>query len=268
MKLVNNRRNIVESLRRLKSNPEVESAELSELTQKLSSIIRTDSDWDKNIQGIRGRLRMFNNKQVMRVTEQSNIDIHAAMHRPTVLIFGAPASMGPDAESLASCFVYTLQQALHTRYGSKNALPLFAFFDEYQTLNLDIAGRLSAIVRGANGGLTVILQNVSQIANSSGATGDSSQSGMSELKTIFSNSAIRVCLHNADETTAKFFSEEIGKHAVIVPGIADHYAATGFGIFPNSVEQDPLAAGSSSRRSRFHQAYGKATRTRVLSCSG
>lgn len=234
MKLVNNRRNIVESLRRLKSNPEVESAELSELTQKLSSIIRTDSDWDKNIQGIRGRLRMFNNKQVMRVTEQSNIDIHAAMHRPTVLIFGAPASMGPDAESLASCFVYTLQQALHTRYGSKNALPLFAFFDEYQTLNLDIAGRLSAIVRGANGGLTVILQNVSQIANSSGATGDSSQSGMSELKTIFSNSAIRVCLHNADETTAKFFSEEIGKHAVIVPGIADHYAATGFGIFPNS----------------------------------
>lgn len=234
MKLVNNRRNIVESLRRLKSNPEVESAELSELTQKLSSIIRTDSDWDKNIQGIRGRLRMFNNKQVMRVTEQSNIDIHAAMHRPTVLIFGAPASMGPDAESLASCFVYTLQQALHTRYGSKNVLPLFAFFDEYQTLNLDIAGRLSAIVRGANGGLTVILQNVSQIANSSGATGDSSQSGMSELKTIFSNSAIRVCLHNADETTAKFFSEEIGKHAVIVPGIADHYAATGFGIFPNS----------------------------------
>ncbi|MCC7529843.1 MAG: type IV secretory system conjugative DNA transfer family protein [Candidatus Melainabacteria bacterium] len=234
MKLVNNRRNIVESLRRLKSNPEVESAELSELTQKLSSIIRTDSDWDKNIQGIRGRLRMFNNKQVMRVTEQSNIDIHAAMHRPTVLIFGAPASMGPDAESLASCFVYTLQQALHTRYGSKNVLPLFAFFDEYQTLNLDIAGRLSAIVRGANGGLTVILQNVSQIANSSGATGDSSQSGMSELKTIFSNSAVRVCLHNADETTAKFFSEEIGKHAVIVPGIADHYAATGFGIFPNS----------------------------------
>jgi hypothetical protein len=111
---------------------------------------------------------------------------------------------------------------------------LFAFFDEYQTLNLDIAGRLSAIVRGANGGLTVILQNVSQIANSSGATGDSSQSGMSELKTIFSNSAVRVCLHNADETTAKFFSEEIGKHAVIVPGIADHYAATGFGIFPNS----------------------------------
>jgi type IV secretory pathway TraG/TraD family ATPase VirD4 len=234
MKLVNNRRNIVESLRRLKSNPEVETAELSELTQKMSSIIRTDSDWDKNIQGIRGRLRMFNNKQVMRVTEQSNIDIKAAMMRPTVLIFGAPASMGPDAESLASCFVYTLQQALHTRYGTKTALPLFAFFDEYQTLNLDIAGRLSAIVRGANGGLTVILQNISQIANSAGATGDSSQSGMSELKTIFSNSAVRVCLHNADETTAKFFSEEIGKHAVIVPGIADHYAATGFGIFPNS----------------------------------
>ncbi|PZM77644.1 MAG: hypothetical protein DKT66_25525 [Candidatus Melainabacteria bacterium] len=234
MKLVNNRRNIVESLRRLKSNPEVETAELSELTQKMSSIIRTDSDWDKNIQGIRGRLRMFNNKQVMRVTEQSNIDIKAAMMRPTVLIFGAPASMGPDAESLASCFVYTLQQALHTRYGTKTALPLFAFFDEYQTLNLDIAGRLSAIVRGANGGLTVILQNISQIANSAGATGDSSQSGMSELKTIFSNSAVRVCLHNADETTAKFFSEEIGKHAVIVPGIADHYAASGFGIFPNS----------------------------------
>lgn len=234
MKLVNNRRNIVESLRRLKNSPEVEASELSELTQKMSSIIRTDSDWDKNIQGIRGRLRMFNNKSVMRVTEQSNIDIHAAMHRPTVLIFGAPASMGPDAESLAACFVYTLQQALHTRYGTANVLPLFAFFDEYQTLNLDIAGRLSAIVRGANGGLTVILQNISQIANSAGATGDSSQSGMSELKTIFSNSAIRVCLHNADETTAKFFSEEIGKHAVIVPGIADHYAASGFGIFPNS----------------------------------
>lgn len=234
MKLVNNRRNIVESLRRLKNNTEIDSSELTELTQKLSSIIRTDTDWDKNIQGVRGRLRMFNNKNVVRVTEQSNVDLNAAMHRPTVLIFGAPASMGPDAESLAACFVYQLQQALHTRYGTKSVLPLFAFFDEYQTLNLDIAGRLSAIVRGANGGLTVILQNVSQIANSAKATGDSSSSGMSELKTIFSNSAIRVCLHNSDETTAKFFSEEIGKHAVIVPGIADHYQATGFGIFPNS----------------------------------
>ncbi|HEY9788248.1 MAG TPA: type IV secretory system conjugative DNA transfer family protein [Candidatus Obscuribacterales bacterium] len=234
MKLVNNRRNIVESLRRLKNNPHIDAAELSELTQKLSSIIRTDTDWDKNIQGVRGRLRMFNNKNVVRVTEQSNVDLNASMHKPTVLIFGAPASMGPDAESLAACFVYQLQNALHTRYGTASVLPLFAFFDEYQTLNLDIAGRLSAIVRGANGGLTVILQNVSQIASSKQASGDSSSSGMSELKTIFSNSAIRVCLHNADETTAKFFSEEIGKHAVIVPGIADHYQATGFGIFPSS----------------------------------
>jgi hypothetical protein len=228
MRLVNNRRNIVESLRRLKNNPEVDAAELSEMTQTLSSIIRTDSDWDKNIQGVRGRLRMFKNPGVMRVTETSNIDLKAAMHQPSLLIFGAPASMGPDAESLASCFVYQLQQALHTRYGTKSVLPLFAFFDEYQTLNMDIAGRLSAIVRGANGGLTVILQNISQIEGSSG--GHASP----ELKTIFSNSAIRVCLHNSDETTAKFFSEEIGKHAVVVPGIADHYMANGFGIFPTS----------------------------------
>jgi len=227
MKLVNNRRNIVESLRRLKNNPEVDPAELSEMTQTLSSIIRTDSDWDKNIQGVRGRLRMFKNPNIMRVTEFSNVDLKTSMHQPTVLIFGAPASLGPDAESLAACFVYQLQQALHTRYGTKSVLPLFAFFDEYQTLNIDLAGRLSAIVRGANGGLTVILQNISQIS-----TGSSDVS--TELKTIFSNSAIRVCLHNADETTAAFFSEEIGKHAVVVPGIADHYQATGFGIFPTS----------------------------------
>ncbi|MBS1990986.1 MAG: type IV secretory system conjugative DNA transfer family protein [Cyanobacteria bacterium SZAS LIN-3] len=228
MRLVNNRRNIVESMRRLKSDPNVPASELSELTQRLSSIIRTDSDWDKNIQGVRGRLRMFKNKGVLNVTERSNIDLHACMHQPTVLIFGAPASLGPDAESLASCFVYQLQQALHTRYGTVNVLPLFAFFDEYQTLNIDLAGRLSAIVRGANGGLTVILQNISQIEGA-GAQGVSS-----ELRTIFSNSAIRVCLHNADETTAKFFSDEVGKHAVIVPGIADHFQANGFGIFPTS----------------------------------
>jgi hypothetical protein len=209
---------------------------LSELTQTLTSIIRTDSDWDKNIQGVRGRLRMFKNPNVLRVTERSNVDLRTAMLEPTVLIFGAPASLGPDAESLASCFVYQLQQALHTRYGTKNNLPLFAFFDEYQTLNIDIAGRLSAIVRGANGGLTVILQNISQIAGGGGKTGDAagSGSGGSEIKTIFSNSAVRVCLHNADETTAKFFSEEIGKHAVVVPGISDHYMANGFGIFPTS----------------------------------
>ncbi len=228
MRLVNNRRNIVESMRRLKSDPNVPANELSELTQRLSSIIRTDSDWDKNIQGVRGRLRMFKNKGVLSVTERSNVDLQACMHIPTVLIFGAPASLGPDAESLASCFVYQLQQALHTRYGTNSVLPLFAFFDEYQTLNIDLAGRLSAIVRGANGGLTVILQNISQIEGQ-GAMGVSS-----ELRTIFSNSAIRVCLHNADEVTAKFFSEEVGKHAVIVPGIADHFQANGFGIFPTS----------------------------------
>jgi hypothetical protein len=234
MRLVNNRRNIVESLRRLKNVPEVPAAELSELTQTLSSIIRTDTDWDKNIQGVRGRLRMFKNQDILDVTAQSNVDLKNCMHKPTVLIFGAPASLGPDAESLASCFVYQLQQALHTRYGTANVLPLFAFFDEYQTLNMDIAGRLSAIVRGANGGLAVILQNVSQVAESSSSSGMLKSGGASELKTIFSNAAIRVCLHNADETTAKFFSDEIGKHAVVVPGISDHYQATGFGIFPSS----------------------------------
>jgi hypothetical protein len=231
MRLVNNRRNIVESLRRCKQNPDVPAAELSELTQQLSSIIRTDTDWDKNIQGVRGRLRMFKNPNVLRCTEQSNIDLRASMHRPTVLIFGAPASLGPDAESLASCFVYQLQNALHTRYGTASVLPLFAFFDEYQTLNMDIAGRLSAIVRGANGGLAIILQNISQIAKVSNSPGSG---GDSELRTIFSNAAIRVCLHNADETTAKFFSDEIGKHAIIVPGISDHYDSNGFGIFPTS----------------------------------
>jgi hypothetical protein len=228
MKLVNNRRNIVESMRKLKADPSMDAAELSELTQRLSSIIRTDSDWDKNIQGVRGRLRMFKNAGILRVTHQSNVDMKACMREPTVLIFGAPASLGPDAESLAACFVYQLQQALHTRYGTKSVLPLFAFFDEYQTLNIDLAGRLSAIVRGANGGLTVILQNVSQIEGAD-KTGVSS-----ELKTIFSNSAVRVCLHNADETTAKFFSDEIGKHAIVVPGVADHFQANGFGIFPTS----------------------------------
>ncbi|CAN5354819.1 hypothetical protein BH11CYA1_BH11CYA1_25400 [soil metagenome] len=228
MKLVNNRRNIVESLRKLKADPNINAGELGELTQRLSSIIRTDSDWDKNIQGVRGRLRMFKNAAILKCTERSNVDLKTSMHEPTVLIFGAPASLGPDAESLAACFVHQLQQALHTRYGTKSVLPLFAFFDEYQTLNIDLAGRLSAIVRGANGGLTIILQNISQITSGGG-------SGVApELKTIFSNSAVRVCLHNADETTAKFFSEEIGKHAVVVPGIADHYAANGFGIFPNS----------------------------------
>lgn len=233
MKLVNNRRNIVESLRRLKENPEVDPAELSELTQTLSSIIRTDTDWDKNIQGVRGRLRMFKNPGVLRVTETSNIDINAAMHKPTVLIFGAPASLGPDAESLASCFVYQLQQALHTRYGTVSVLPLFAFFDEYQTLNLDTAGRLSAIVRGANGGLTVILQNISQIATNT-SSNNPGAAGSSELRTIFSNSAVRVCLHNADDTTARFFSDEIGKQAVIVPGLSDHFQAGGGGVFPTS----------------------------------
>jgi hypothetical protein len=122
---------------------------------------------------------------------------------------------------------------LHTRYGTASVLPLFAFFDEYQTLNMDIAGRLSAIVRGANGGLAIIMQNVSQIVDGE-ATGGGAKPGSAELKTIFSNSAIRVCLHNADETTAKFFSEEIGKHAVVVPGVSDHYMSTGFGIFPTS----------------------------------
>jgi len=236
MRLVNNRRNIVESLRRLKSNPNVDASELLEMTQTLSSIIRTDTDWDKNIQGVRGRLRMFKNAGILRVTETSNIDIKQSMHHPSVLIFGAPASLGPDAESLASCFVYQLQQALHTRYGTNSILPLFAFFDEYQTLNIDLAGRLSAIVRGANGGLTVILQNISQITGGAGSAKDPAGGGGggSEIKTIFSNSAVRVCLHNADETTAQFFSAEIGKHAVVVPGISDHYMATGFGIFPTS----------------------------------
>lgn len=227
MKLVNNRRNIVESLRQAKNNPEINGTDLSELTQRLSSIIRTDADWDKNIQGVRGRLRMFKNPGVLRVTEHSNIDMKAAMHKPTVLIFGAPASLGPDAESLASCFVYQMQQALHTRYGTASVLPLFAFFDEYQTLNIDVAGRLSAIVRGANGGLTLILQNIAQITSGG-------KNAEAEMRTIFSNCAIRVCLHNADEQTALFFSDEIGKHAIIVPGIADHYQSTGFGIFPSS----------------------------------
>ncbi len=230
MKLVYNRRNIIESLKKLKVNQEIDQAELSEVTQVLAGLIRTEAEWDKNIQGLRGRLRMFRNANVLRATDKSDIDLKAIMHKPTVLIFGAPASIGPDAESLSACFVYQLQQALHTRYGTKSVLPLYAFFDEYQTLNLDTAGRLSAIVRGANGGLAVILQNISQIAGGSLSSG----AGMAELKTIFSNSAIRICMHNADDTTAKFFSDEIGKHSVVIPGLVDRYEASGFNIFPNS----------------------------------
>jgi len=58
MKLVNSRRNIVESLNRLKAVAEVDPAELNEQILTLSSIIRNDAEWDKNIQGVRGRLRM------------------------------------------------------------------------------------------------------------------------------------------------------------------------------------------------------------------
>ena len=54
------------------------------------------------------------------------------------------------------------------------------------------------------------------------------------MRTIFSNSAVRVCLHNADEVTARFFSDEIGKQAVIVPGLSDHFQAGGGGVFPTS----------------------------------
>lgn len=230
MKLVYNRRNVIESIKKIKVNVDIDQADVSEVSQILAGLIRTEAEWDKNIQGIRGRLRMFRNASVLRSTDKSDIDLKACMHTPTVLIFGAPAAIGPDAESLSACFVYQLQQALHTRYGSSSVLPLYAFFDEYQTLNLDTAGRLSAIVRGANGGLAVILQNISQIAGGNLSTGD----GMAELKTIFSNSAVRICLHNADETTARFFSEEIGKHSVIIPGLVDRYEATGFNIFPNS----------------------------------
>lgn len=259
MKLVNNRRNIIESIRRLKENADIDPADLSELSQNLASIYRTETDWDKNIQGVRGRLRMFKNAQVCRVTEESNIDVKKAMHEPTVLIFGAPASLGPDAESLASCFVYQLQQALHTRYGTASVLPLFAFFDEYQTLNMDIAGRLSAIVRGANGGLTVILQNISQIAGRTSSI-DPTASGGSELKTIFSNSAIRVCLHNADESTARFFSDEIGKHAVVMPGLSDHFDSGGFNPFPtawkriHSQQTVPRVDPDSIKRMERHHA--------------
>ncbi len=79
--------------------------------------------------------------------------------------------------------------------------------------------------------MTVILQNISQIASNTTSINPSS-SGSSELRTIFSNSAVRVCLHNADETTARFFSDEIGKQAVIVPGLSDHFQAGGGGVFP------------------------------------
>jgi type IV secretory pathway TraG/TraD family ATPase VirD4 len=228
MELVYSRDNIVESLRRAKTNPEVEPKEFSKVNGTLSQLIQSNSDFNNNIQGVRGRLRMFKNKFILKVTEESNVNLKISMHKPTVLIFGAPASLGPDAESLAACFVYQMEQALHTRYGTASVLPLFAFFDEYQTLNIDMAGRLSAIVRGANGGLAIILQNISQIAGKVGA--DPTSGGAAELKTIFSNSAIRICLHNADESTSKFFSDEIGKHAVIVPGIADQF--DGSNIFP------------------------------------
>lgn len=228
MELVYSRDNIVESLRRAKTNPEIEPKEFSKVNGTLSQLIQSNNDFNNNIQGVRGRLRMFKNKFILSVTEESNVNLKISMHKPTVLIFGAPASLGPDAESLAACFVYQMEQALHTRYGTASVLPLFAFFDEYQTLNIDMAGRLSAIVRGANGGLAIILQNISQIAGKVGA--DPTSGGAAELKTIFSNSAIRICLHNADESTAKFFSDEIGKHAVIVPGIADQF--DGSNIFP------------------------------------
>ncbi|MEZ4533831.1 MAG: hypothetical protein R3D26_02315 [Cyanobacteriota/Melainabacteria group bacterium] len=151
MKLVNNRRNIVESLRQLKSRSDINATELSELTSVFLRSSEPTTTGTKTSRVLAVASECLKNECILRVTEQSNISMLDVMHKPSVLILGAPASLGLHAESLAGCFVYQLQQALPLdTEPSRYCLCLHSSMSTRPTSTLPADCQLSSVVPTAD----------------------------------------------------------------------------------------------------------------------
>lgn len=152
----------------------------------------------------------FVDEEVERFTSFSDFYLGEVGKRKIALYVIIPV-MDSTWEGLINLFFNQMFQELY-RVGAENYAklpqPVFFILDEFPNLGkFEDYERFLATCRGYGIGVATVLQNITQLQ---------AIYGREKAESIMGNCAIKVCLGNVNETTAKYFMELMGKATVKV----------------------------------------------------
>lgn len=160
-------------------------------------------EYSKAVSGLLNALHLFNDPDVISITERSDFLLDEIDDQPTLLIIGAPLADAQRSEILSSIMLSFLFNVVYRRFqrreGSK-VCPLFFIIDEAARLKDRIPyEEVLSVVRSAGVGICLVVQDISQFGNEP------------EREPILANCATMILLRGCSPTTAQAFSKRLGQ---------------------------------------------------------
>ena len=162
----------------------------------------SDEEYSKAVSGLLNALHLFNDPDVIRITERSDFFLDEVDDQPTLLIIGAPLADAQRSEVLSSIMLSHLFNVVYRRFQRREGrrCPLFFIIDEAARLKNRIPyEEVLSVVRSANVGICLVVQDISQFGNEP------------EREAILANCATMILLRGCSPTTAQAFSKRLGR---------------------------------------------------------
>lgn len=162
-----------------------------------------EEEYSKAVSGLLNALHLFNDTDVIRITERSDFLLDEIDDQPTLLIIGAPLADAQRSEILSSLILSHLFNVVYRRFqgreGSRGC-PLFFIIDEAARLKNRIPyEEVLSVVRAAGVGICLVVQDISQFGYEL------------EREAILANCATMILLRGCSPTTAQAFSKRLGQ---------------------------------------------------------
>lgn len=173
------------------------------LSGNISELVRmSDMDYSLAIGSLKNKLQWLTYTSPRAVTRTSDFTLDSILETPGLLLIGAPLSEGEPAKAAASMVFAMLRSVSYQRFGQE-ALPNAWIIDEAASLADRIAlDDTLAIARGASIGITLAIQDVTQLGDA-----DRQNRYLSNCKTM-------ITLRDVSEATGSFLSKRLGQHTV------------------------------------------------------
>lgn len=160
-------------------------------------------EYSRAVSGLLNALHLFNDADVIRITQRSDFILDEIDDQPTLLIIGAPLADAQRSEVLSSILLSRLFNFVYRRFQrgeGSGACPLFFIIDEAARLKDRIPyEEVLSVVRSAGVGICLVVQDISQFGNET------------EREAILANCATMILLRGCSPTTAQAFSKRLGQ---------------------------------------------------------
>ena len=175
------------------------------------------------VSGLLNALFLFNTPQVRRISTRNTIDLNSICNTPTLLIIGSPLSDAKRGEILSSIMINRMINIIYGRFNKhmgNNGL-VFMLDEAARLVNRISLAEVSSVIRGAQAGICLLLQNVTQIPDHN------------ERDTILGNCQTMITLRNCSSQSAEYMSQRLGqKHSTT---IVTSSSKKPFGLFTENV---------------------------------